>query len=295
MLICLYRLFVRMSNKWYPCCRQSCAWSIVRLIASPESVKPISKFISTHRARWPSTSRCLISDYANNQPNYYGTLADPPPAQFLPPTGHNHLTALPYPSVLLPISGTFLNSGLEAHFQSFPPLLGLPWTCPPFPSILHDQKGPSQQQPQVENSGPEHTNEGSLEHVVRSLLPLSSQRPFYIRPEIFILNPLLLALTEQLFQETWYINAAEERLISEEEARLRLGPAGKSIFLAYTRSFPGNASRTHWSCLICEAANGAANQIVPGYGREDRILRHIRHHFRHRPWICSGQCGRAQW
>lgn len=162
-------------------------------------------------------------------------------------------------------------------------------------SILPDEKNFLQQQFQVEKLSPEHPKEDSMGPTIHNFSSLSSQRPFHISPEIFIHNPLLRALTKQLLQEPWYINGDQERLISEEEGRLRLGPVGKSIFLAYARRISSANSRTHWSCLICEAPNGTADQIVSGYAREDRMLRHIQHHFKHRPWVCSGQCGTTHW
>ena len=125
----------------------------------------------------------------------------------------------------------------------------------------------------------------------------SSRRPFRISPEVFTQNPLLRALTEVLLKETWYIDGVQERKITEEEARLRIGPIGKSVFLAYARSIAGTAPQTLWSCLICEALDSSTNQLNPGYTytREDRILKHIRHHFEHRPWVCSGKCGTTRW
>jgi hypothetical protein len=108
---------------------------------------------------------------------------------------------------------------------------------------------------------------------------------------------MLRTLALQIFSEPWFINRQTERNLTGKEASSGLGTAGKSVFLAFaTRLRHGSARVGRWRCLICDTlpvklSNGK------GYtsAREDRILKHIRHHFGHRPWVCGGQCGMGEW
>ena len=149
---------------------------------------------------------------------------------------------------------------------------------------------------QIEEVGLSNATEDYTGPKLHDLAASSPRRPFRVSPEIFIHNSSLRALTERLLKETWCINGAQGCQVSGEEARLRMGPVGKSIFLAYARRM-GVAPQTLWGCLICEALDGSTNQLNPGYthNREDRILKHIHHHFEYRPWFCSGRCGTTRW
>lgn len=110
-------------------------------------------------------------------------------------------------------------------------------------------------------------------------------------------NPKLQALVLQIFSEPWFLNDQPERNLTDEEATDGLGFTGRSVFLAFaSRLRDGSVRAGKWRCLICDTlpvtlSNGK------GYisTREDRILKHIRHHFRHRPWVCGGQCGTEEW
>ena len=108
---------------------------------------------------------------------------------------------------------------------------------------------------------------------------------------------MLHALVLQVFSEPWFINGQTERHLTDKEASGGLGFAGKSVFLAFaTRLRDGCARVGKWRCLICDTLPVKLND-GKGYtsAREDRILKHIRHHFGHRPWACEGQCGTGEW
>ena len=169
-----------------------------------------------------------------------------------------------------------------------------PYVPPHVPYL--DENGLSQRS-LIEEMGPKNATNNYMGPKLHNIFPLLSRRPFRVSPEIFTHNSLLRAFTERLLMESWFINGAQERQICEEEARLRMGPVGKSIFLAYARSIAGVTPQTLWSCLICEAVDVSTKQFNRGYtySREDRILKHIRHHFEYRPWFCSGRCGTARW
>ena len=108
---------------------------------------------------------------------------------------------------------------------------------------------------------------------------------------------MLHALVLQIFSEPWFVNGQTERNLTDEEASSGLGFAGKSVLLAFsTRLRDGVARGGKWRCLICDTLPVALSN-GKGYTstREDRILKHIRHHFGHRPWACGGQCGMGEW
>jgi len=184
--------------------------------------------------------------------------------------------------------------GLETDFSTLPPPSG-PLDNFSFSSYSTSwDQNSSFQVPFLSELGTKNAEEYTM---VPRPDNLSSRRPSRICPDIFIHDPLLRGLTKRLLEESWYLDGAPERQISEKEARLGIGLVGKSIFLAYARTIPDSATRTRWRCLICEASDGTTNQTNPkyAYGREERILKHIRHHFVHRPWVCGGQCGTAEW
>jgi hypothetical protein len=206
--------------------------------------------------------------------------------------GYTHAVTPPCLALSHTTNGPNPNFGRGTQFSAPPAPSRAPQTSPySSDSTTWELDGPPQQ-PFLTESCPENRFiAGSKLH------NLSSRQPFRISPDIFVHSPSLRTLTEKLLQESWYINGAPERRISEEEARLRIGPAGKSVFLAFARSTPGDVPRTLWFCLVCEASDGATNPLSSRstYTREDRILKHIRHHFEHRPWVCSGQCGTGGW
>lgn len=219
-----------------------------------------------------------------------------PSGPLLLPTQYNHLAASNYLPRSPPINGPlhsvesmphFLIGSLPSEPPRMSPSTSMSWVqnsvLPP-PSEMNE--------PELGAGNDNEEYKGSKPHIFATAL---SRRPFRVSPDIFTHNPLLRQFTEQLLNESWCINGAQERQIREEEARLRIGPVGKSIFLAYARSILEGSTRNRWVCLICEASNGATDQILHRYSREGRILTHIRHHFEHRPWVCGGQCGRTQW
>ena len=125
----------------------------------------------------------------------------------------------------------------------------------------------------------------------------SCRHPVQVEPKVILSNPMLHALVLQIFSEPWFVNGQTERNLTDEEASSGLGFAGKSVLLAFsTRLRDGVARGGKWRCLICDTLPVALSN-GKGYTstREDRILKHIRHHFGHRPWACGGQCGMREW
>jgi hypothetical protein len=125
----------------------------------------------------------------------------------------------------------------------------------------------------------------------------SCRRPIQVSPGVILSNPRLHALIRQIFSEPWFLNGKEERNVTDKEARSGLGSMGKSVFLAFAEPLRGRSSRAKaWRCLICDTLPAVLSD-GKGYtiAREDRILKHIRHHFGHRPWVCGGQCGTGDW
>jgi len=127
----------------------------------------------------------------------------------------------------------------------------------------------------------------------------SCRNPVPVEPSVILSDPKLQALVLQIFSEPWFLNGQAERDLMDKEAKDGLGfsTTGKSVFLAFaSRLRNGSARAGKWKCLICETL-----PVTPSSGkgytctREDRILKHIRHHFRHRPWVCRGQCGMGEW
>ena len=209
---------------------------------------------------------------------------------------YNCLAASPHFATFPPSNGPIHNYGLEKQISTVLPPSGSPY-MPSF-SPYSTTWAPDNllQQPLLSEVLCRRTpkEEPSVVRLPKQhgLTSVPSRRPFRISPDIFLNNPLLRGLTKELLEESWYLAGAPERKISKEEARLGIGPVGKSIFLAYARSTLDSATRIHWSCLICDASDGVTN---PAYIREDRILKHIFHHFNHRPWVCRGQCGITRW
>lgn len=242
-------------------------------------------------------SSALVSGNADNHPTCYelptSSSTSRPPSQY---PGYHPFTASPYLAISYPSNDLVPNLGFETHFPTLPPLSG-PHLSPNSPySVTWNQRSSPQQPRLIQEFGSGSAEEASLMVSNRhNPSSSSSRRPFRISGDTFFQNPLLYALTEQLLKEPWYLDGAPERRISQEEARSQVGPVGRSIFLAYARRVRSNGAQALWVCLICQASNSAADQIAIGYSREDRILKHIRHHFDHRPWVCSGQCGTTGW
>ena len=137
----------------------------------------------------------------------------------------------------------------------------------------------------------------SSSSLVPSCSASSCRRPIQVDPSIILSNPKLYALAFQIFSESWFLNGQVERNLTDKEASNGLGFMGKSVFLAFaSRLGDGSARVGKWRCLICDTLPVTFSD-GKGYTttREDRILKHIRHHFRHRPWVCEGQCGMGEW
>lgn len=132
------------------------------------------------------------------------------------------------------------------------PPSGHPYVPPHLPYL--DENGLSQRS-LIEEMGPESATNNYMGPKPHNIFPSSSRRPFRVSPEIFTHNSSLRAFTERLLMESWFINGAQERQICEKEARLKMGPVGKSILFAYARSIAGVAPQTLWNCLICEAVD----------------------------------------
>jgi len=125
----------------------------------------------------------------------------------------------------------------------------------------------------------------------------SCRHPVQVEPGVILSNPMLHALVLQIFSEPWFTNGRTERNLTDKEASSGLGFAGKSVFLAFaTRPRDGSARVGKWRCSICDTLPiKLSNRKQYTSAREDRILKHIRHHFGHRPWVCGGQCGMGEW
>ena len=195
-------------------------------------------------------------------------------------------------------------SVLSTH-EGFPPITSVPTLYPrSFPisnrASLEFQEG---HQPQYNPTicSPSTQRSVSLSPTVSSS-PLASscsscRHPVRVEPKVILSNQRLQALVLQILSEPWFINHQAERNLTDKEATDGLGFAGKSVFLAFaSRLRDGSERAGKWRCLICDTlpvtlSNGKVYIIT----REDRILKHIRHHFGHRPWVCGGQCGTKEW
>ena len=195
--------------------------------------------------------------------------------------------------------------------EGFPPATNVPTAMYSGSFPVNDEASPEFQGDHLPNQ-PQHTHivcSPSTERSVPlsppvSVSPLapsgpgsSCRHPVPIEPGVILSDSKLHAFVLQIFSEPWFLNGQAERTLTDNEASSGLGFIGKSVFLAFaSRLRDGPTRGGKWRCLICDTlpatlSNGKEYTTT----REDRVLKHIRHHFGHRPWVCGGHCGIGDW
>lgn len=111
-------------------------------------------------------------------------------------------------------------------------------------------------------------------------------------------DPNLLNAYNLLVSSNFVVNSLPEPSLSQHSQQSQLFSNILSTSLlsgeaSVFRLFLADAGNGRLRCLfVCERNSLEATKSL---AREDRAIGHIRAHFNHRPFVCTGSCGKTPW